>query len=464
MTKGGRYDKGKMGMTMNTKMLQSLDKRYLWHPFTDMWLWLADEPVVIDRGQGVYVYDTDGNRYIDGVSSLWCNVHGHNHKHINEAICAQVQKISHSTLLGLASGPSIELGRRLVEITPGSLERVFYSDSGATAVEIALKMAFQYWQLVGQERRQRFIALKQSYHGDTMGSVSVGGISAFHRIFGALTFDVDFVDGPEPYRFAGTAQACCENSLRCIKELLERRGREMAAIIVEPLVQGAAGIIVHPDGFLAGVSKLCKEYDLLLIVDEVATGFGRTGKMFACEYENVEPDLMCVAKGITGGYLPLAATLTSKRIFDAFAGGEGDGVTFYHGHTYTGNAVACAAAIANLEVFEQERTLEGLSEKIALIGRYLDEIAQLPYVGDVRQCGMMAGIELVAQKDSKSNFACERRIGTRLCQMMRRRGVMLRPLGDVIVLMPPLSIGLDVLDELLKVVAETLLETKHLTA
>ena len=432
--------------------LADRDKQYVWHPFTPMRLWLDSEPVVIERGEGAYLFDSDGKRYIDGVSSLWCNVHGHRHEHIDSAIRKHLGKIAHSTLLGLGSGPSIELAEELVKISPDGLAKVFYSDSGATAVEIAIKIAFQYWRNLGATRRRRFVALRQSYHGDTVGSISVGGIKTFHEIFGPLTFEADFAETPLPYRFDGSAEQCRDHCLADLKGILQRQEGEIAAIVVEPLVQGAAGMIVHPSGFLAGVRRLADKYDVLLIADEVATGFGRTGTMFACEQEQVSPDIMCVGKGLTGGYLPVAATLTSERVFEAFLAEPIRSTTFYHGHTYTGNALGCAAAVANLEVFEKERTIEGLTEKTELIGEHLAGIAKLEHVGDVRQKGMMAGIELVEDKERAESFAVERRIGARLCQRIRQRGLMLRPLQDVIVVMPPLAIEMDVLDELMATV------------
>jgi len=443
---------------MKTRDLQDWDKEHLWHPFTPMRLWLDDEPLVIERGEGVNLYDTDGNRYIDGVSSLWCNIHGHCHPHINAAVCRQLDKIAHTTMLGLASESSAVLARKLVEVVPQGLTRVFYSDNGSTAVEIAIKMAFQYWRNLEIDGRDLFIAMKQSYHGDTIGSVSVGGISIFHQIFGPLTFAAKFCDNPAPYRFAGTADECREHCLVQMEGLLEEQAGKVAAIVVEPLVQGAAGLIVHPNGFLRGVKDLADKYDTLLIVDEVATGFGRTGTMFACEQEEVHPDIFCIAKGLTGGYLPLAATLTSEKVFEAFLKEPWIYTTLYHGHTYTGNPLGCAAAIASLEVFEREGTLEGLPDRISLIDKYLEKIAELDFVGDVRRCGMMVGIELVVDKAGKKGFDPTKRIGAKLCQLMRNKGVILRPLGDVIVIMPPLAIPIVALEELLGIVEQSIRE------
>jgi len=443
-------------MHKTTQRLIELDKKYLWHPFTQMADWLAGEPVIIERGEGYYLMDTEGRRYIDGVSSLWCNVHGHSVRMIDEAIRRQLDEIAHSTLLGLGQSRSIELAERLIRIAPPGLAKVFYSDSGATAVEIALKMAYQYWHNRGDKLRTRFIALRESYHGDTVGSVSVGGMELFHGIYKPLLFETLFAPTPHPYRFNGTPQQCAQHSLDAMETLLKDNAGTIAGIILEPKVQGAAGMIVHPDGFLKGVEALARKYDVLLIVDEVATGFGRTGKMFACEHEDVRPDLMCVAKGISGGYLPLAATLTTQAIFDAFLGRVEDFKTFYHGHTYTGNALACAAGLASLDLFEKNHVLNKMSEKTDLIFVALEDIRALPFVGDVRQCGMMAGIELVKNKTTKESFEYKHTLGAKLCSAMRPKGVMLRPLGDVIVLMPAPAMDRMTLTKLLAVVCDSI--------
>ena len=442
-------------MNKTTEKLISLDKQYLWHPFTQMKVWLDAEPVVIESGDGFYLIDTEGNRYIDGVSSLWCNVHGHRVKKIDDAIRNQLDKIAHSTLLGLAQTKSIELAEKLLKIAPQNLQKVFYSDSGATSVEIALKIAYQYWRN-GGIKRDKFIALGQSYHGDTIGSVSVGGMELFRSIFKPMLFETFFAPSPFPYRFDGSAEECRQFSLDKIEELLKKHSDDIAAIIVEPLVQGAAGMIIHPKGFLKAVSELTKKHNVLLITDEVATGFGRTGKMFACENEKVQPDIMCLAKGITGGYLPLAATLTTQKIFDAFLGEPEEFKTFFHGHTYTGNALACTAAIANLELFEENKIIESLPAKVDLIADYLKKMSQLPFIGDVRHCGLMAGIEIVKNKETKESFDYEKLIGAKLCAAMRTKGAMTRPLSDVIVLMPPVAIDIETLRKLLDIACDTI--------
>jgi adenosylmethionine---8-amino-7-oxononanoate aminotransferase len=410
--------------------LVAADRAHLWHPFTQQRGWAEEDPLIVERAEGTHLIDVHGRRYIDGVSSLWCNVHGHAHPRIDAAVRAQLDSVSHSTLLGLSHRPAIELARRLVEIAPPGLTRVFYSDSGSTATEIALKMAFQYWRQRG-EQRDRFVALGMAYHGDTVGSVSVGGIALFHSMYYPLLFDTLKA---EP------------GDLAAMEALLRDHAGQVAAVIMEPLVQGAAGMLVHPEGYLRGVRELCDRYGVLLILDEVATGFGRTGRMFACEHEHVAPDLMCVAKGITGGYLPLAATLATERIYEGFLGEFEEFRTFFHGHTYTGNPLACAAALASLDVFREERTLETLQPKIDLLWSLLQPLAAHPAVREVRRVGFMVGIELEEQPLTA-------RMGHRVTLEARRRGAIIRPLGDVVILMPPLAISADDLTRLVSITA-----------
>lgn len=439
-----------------TELLRQSDKKNIWHPFTQMKVWNANDNIIIDKGEGFYLIDTQGNRYIDGVSSLWCNVHGHRVKKIDDAIKQQLEKIAHSTLLGLGQTKSIELGEKLIQIAPKGLTKVFYSDAGATAVEIALKMAYQYYYNTGQPHRKKFIALSDSYHGDTIGSVSVGGISTFHKIFAPLLFETFFVPCPNQYRANCSSLELIQKTISQIENFLKQNSGQIAAVIIEPLVQGAAGIIVHPKGFLKALRDLTYKYDVLLIVDEVATGFGRTGKMFACEHENVSPDLMTMAKGITAGYLPLAATLATEKIYESFLGEISQLKTFFHGHTYTGNALACAAAIANLELFEENKIIEKMPPKIDLLDKYLNNIATMDLVGNTRQCGLMAGIEIVKDKATKQSFDYHFTIGAKLCEKMRAKGLMLRPLGDVLVIMPPVGIDIDILDKMLDTIQHTI--------
>jgi len=412
------------------------DRRFLWHPFTQQRGWEAADPLVIERAEGTDLIDIDGRRYIDGVSSLWCNVHGHRHPAIDVALRDQLDRVAHTTMLGLSHPPAIRLARRLVELAPPGLARVFYSDNGSTAAEVALKMAFQYWRQRGGDdaRKTRFVSLRGAYHGDTIGSVSVGGIDLFHSLYRPLLFD-SLKAEPGDAGDLGRVLAAHEG--------------ELAAVIVEPLVQGAAGMLVHPDGYLRSVRELCDRYGALLICDEVAVGFGRTGRMFACEHEGVAPDLLCLAKGISGGYLPLAATLTTERVYEGFLGEHEELRTFFHGHTYSGNPLACAAALASLEVFERERTLERLQPKIALLERLLAAVRELDDVAAVRQRGFICGIEL-------RPLPLGARAGQRVALEARRRGAIVRPLDDVVVLMPPLAISDADLTRLVEIIAEAI--------
>jgi adenosylmethionine---8-amino-7-oxononanoate aminotransferase len=421
-----------------TAELVAADRRHVWHPFTQQQDWCEQEsPIVIDHAEGTNLYDTDGNAYIDGVASLWCNVHGHRHPSIDAAIKAQLARVAHSSMLGLSHEPAIELAERLVAIAPAGLTRVFYSDSGSTAVEIALKMAFQWWAQSGEPERTGFICLENAYHGDTLGAVSVGGIELFHSLYRPLLFN------------AWQARAGDGDQLA---DLLERHSSEVAAVVVEPLVQGAAGMLMQPDGYLRRVRELCDLHGVLLICDEVATGFGRTGRMFACEHEDVTPDLLCVGKGITGGYLPLAATLATERVYGGFLGAFEDYRTFFHGHTYTGNPLACAAGVATLEIFEREHTLERLPPKIELLARMLElRVAGLPGVAEVRRRGFMVGIEL-------AEHPTQRRMGHQVTLAARRRGAIIRPLGDVVVLMPALAIDESDLRRLVAITAGAIAE------
>ncbi|MFP6769944.1 MAG: adenosylmethionine--8-amino-7-oxononanoate transaminase [Planctomycetaceae bacterium] len=416
------------------------DHRYVWHPFTPMQAYALESPPVIVGGEGFELIDETGARYLDGVSSLWCNVHGHRVPEIDQAIRDQLDRIAHSTLLGLGGGPSIELARRLVEITPAGLEHVFFSDSGATAVEVALKVAWQYQrQRDGRSgSRDLFVGLTGGYHGDTIGAVSLGNIDLFHAVYGPLLFQTMTV--PSPVAFHRPAGTTAEQWLLFCEEELERVLRanhdRIAAVVIEPLVQGAAGILVHPPGYLKRLRELTRELGLLLIADEVAVGFGRTGTMFACEQEEVKPDLLCLAKGLSGGYLPLAATLATEEIYGAFLGEPHEGRTFFHGHTYTGNALGCAAALASLDLLETRDVLGNVGKIAGVLSDRLAALVDHPHVGEIRHKGLMVGIELVADRVGNQAFPVERRTGHLVTLAARRRGVVLRPLGDVVVLMP----------------------------
>ncbi|PIC69877.1 adenosylmethionine--8-amino-7-oxononanoate transaminase [Sporosarcina sp. P16b] len=435
---------------MEANQLLEKSKQYMWLPFTQMSDYEKD-PLIIASGEGVTVTDIHGKTYLDGYSSLWLNVHGHRKKELDNAIQTQLQSIAHSTLLGAANIPSILLAEKLVELVPEKLTRVFYSDSGATAVEIAVKMAYQYWQNKGLEKKTRFVTVSNGYHGDTVGTMSVGSIELYHKVYTSLLFDALVIPFPSVYRHpSGDANTVRDESLRQLRLLFEERHEEIAGMVLEPMIQGAGGMNTMPAGYLKGVEKLCKEFNVLLIVDEVATGFGRTGKMFAVEHEDIEPDLMTVAKGLTGGYLPVAATFATEEIYNAFYGEYEEMKTFFHGHSYTGNQLGCAVALANLEIFEKEQLVKQAEEKAALLKELLVNIQQLPHVGDVRQCGLMCGIEIVKDKHTKESFPLESRVAYRATLKMRELGLLTRPLGDVIVLMPPLATSTTQLTEMVK--------------
>ncbi len=432
--------------------LIEVDRNHIWHPFTQMKDWVEkEEIIIIEKGEGCYLYDVYGRKFLDGVSSLWVNVHGHRKKEIDEAIKKQLDKIAHSTLLGLANVPSIELAEKLIEITPEGLNKVFYSDNGSTAMEIAMKIAYQYYQQIGKTSKKKIISFVNAYHGDTIGSVSVGGIDLFHKIYKPLLFETIKVPYPYCYRcpYGKEPDTCNMECLAKAQETIREHRDDAVAVVIEPRVQGAAGMITAPDGFLKGVAEAAKENDILLITDEVATGFGRTGKMFAVEHEDVKPDIMAVAKGISGGYLPIAATLTTDEVYEGFYADYGEKKTFFHGHTYTGNPLAAAASIANIELFEKEKTLEKLQPKIEHLSRRLEEFRQLEHVGDIRQAGFMVGIELVKDRKTKEDYPYELRMGHRVIVEARKHGIIIRPLGNVIVLMPPLCISIEELDMLL---------------
>ncbi len=440
--------------------IEKLDKEFVWHPFTQMLNWENEQNIVIERGEGVYLYDIRGNRYIDGVSSLWVNIFGHNNRELNEAIKEQVDKISHSTLLGLANVPSAILAQKLIEIAPKNLKKVFYSDSGSTSVEIALKVAFQYFKQKGAKfkNKKKIIAATSAYHGDTLGSVSVGGIEMFHSIYKPLLFDTIRITYPYCYRCPFNLKyPDCE--LHCAKEaekVIGFHADEACALIIEPMIQGASGMITMPVGYMKKIEKACKDNDVLLILDEVATGFGRTGKMFAAFHEDIHPDIMCIAKGITGGYLPMAATLFTKEIYEGFLGNYEDNKTFFHGHTYTGNQLAAAAAVKSAELFEKYDLLNKIKPLISHFNETLKDFKLLNIVGDIRNIGLMAGIELVKDGNTKETFAQKERIGHKVILKARDMGVIIRPLGDVIVIMPPLIIDRQTLDTLLSVVYDSI--------
>jgi adenosylmethionine---8-amino-7-oxononanoate aminotransferase len=452
-------------MTSDYDRLKQLDHNYLWHPFTQMQEWLGEEPCIIVEGDGHYLIDVNGRRYLDGVSSLWCNIHGHRKKELDDAIRAQLDRISHSTFLGLSHVPGIQLAQKLIEVAPQGLQRVFYSDSGATAVEVALKMAVQYWQLKGETNRTLIATLAESYHGDTVGSMSIGYSETFHRYHKSLLFPVLRITPPHVFRYyqGKNDKSALEAAIAEAERKLTVNKNSLAALVMEPLMQGAAGMWAQPVAYLQALNEICKRNRIPFVLDEVATGFGRTGRMFGCEHAGVTPDILCLAKGITGGYLPLAATLTSEEVFAAFLGEYKDFKTFFHGHTYTGNPLGCAAALANLELFQREKIVEKMQPAIAYLHkRLVEEFLPMSHVSDVRQWGFMVGIELVQDKAVRKSYPPEQRIGLRVIREARKRNVMIRPLRDIIILMPPLSITdvelallLDTVRDCIRTVTET---------
>jgi adenosylmethionine-8-amino-7-oxononanoate aminotransferase len=433
---------------MHDDDLASFDCHHVWHAFTQMQEY---EPLLIERGEGCWLVDTEGRRYLDGSASMWCNVHGHRHPRLDAALAAQAAKVSHTTNLGLSNPTTVEFARRLVAVAPPGLEKVFFSADGSSAIEAALKMAFQYWLQADPPRpsRTKFIAIGEAYHGDTLGAIAVGGVDRFTAMFAPLTFEAIRLPSPGgPCPHSGRPAPSLDESLAALDRLLEGHRDTIAALVMEPLVQMAAGIYVHPTGFLRGVRELTARHDVLLILDEVATGFGRTGTMFACEQEGVTPDLLCLAKGLTAGYLPMAATLATARVWNAFLGTHADRKTFFHGHTYGGNPLAAAVGIASLDVFRDERVLESLPPKIARLREHAARLARLDHVGAVRQCGLVAGLDLVADKAAGTPYPWQEKRGTLACLAARKHGALLRQLGDTVVLMPPLSISLDEIDHL----------------
>lgn len=430
--------------------------------------WEQEEPLIIERGKGSYLIDTEGKKYLDGTSSIWVNLHGHRHPVLDRALKKQLDKIAHSTFLGLSNPPAVELARELIRIAPKGLARVFYSDNGSTAVEVALKMAVQYWQQRRPEAgpKNTFLHLKLAYHGDTIGAVSVGNIELFHARFKPLLFSTLEAEPPYCYRcpLKLTYPSCKMACIDPIEQMLKNRHRELAGFIIEPLMQAAAGMIPQPVGYLKRIRDLCTKYDVLLIADEVATGFGRTGRMFACEHEGVTPDLMAISKGLTGGYMPLAATLTTDEIYQGFLGTYDEFKTFFHGHSFTGNPLGCSVALANLQIFRRKKTLSRLSSKIKLLLRRLKPMADMPNVGDIRQSGFMVGIELVKDKRTKDRYPLEERVGHKVAMEARRRGLLLRPIGNVMILIPPLSTSLPELRRMVKILHASIETVTHLSA
>lgn len=431
----------------NAAELADWDRQHHWHAFTQM---AEYQSLVIERAEGVWLYDTDGRQILDGVSSMWCNLLGHRHPQIDAAVREQLDRVAHNTSLGMGNTTTAKLAKRLADLAPGDLQHAFLASDGSSAIEVALKMAFQYWQQCDSPRleKTKYLALGEAYHGDTIGSASVGGIARFHALFSPLLFDVIRVPSPDRHQGA-------QFYLDQLELILADRHEEIAAMVLEPLVQAAAGIALHPPGYLAGVRELTRRYDVLLIADEIVTGFGRTGRMFACEAEDVVPDFLCLGKSITGGYLPLSATITHPDIYAVFLGTAISGRALMHGHTYAGNPLGAAAALATLEILEQDKILEKLPAKFEILADILVGIAKHPRVAETRQLGLIGAVELTPSDNPIERYPPELRIAYQVCDETLNRGVWLRPLGDVLVIMPPLSIS----DEELQLLGNVLLES-----
>ncbi len=433
------------------------DQHNYWHAFTQMGEY---DSLVIDRAEGVWLYDIEGHRYLDGVSSMWCNLLGHGHPRINRAIRQQLDQVAHSTSLGMGNRPAATLAKRLADLTPGDLQHVFFGSDGSSATEVALKMAFQYWLQCDEPcpQKTKYLALGDAYHGDTLGSASVGGIARFHEIFEPLLFDVIRLDAPDPRSLPDDVPGSQATNyfLGQLEAVLAEHHQQIAAFILEPMIQAAAGMIFHPPGYLRGVRELTKKYDVLLITDEIVTGFGRTGRMFACEHEEVVADIMCLGKSITGGYLPLSAAVTHPEIYTAFLGDAASGRSFLHGHTYGGNQLAAAAALATIDLIEEGEIVQQIGARAGQLKKWLDRLAEHRHVGETRQHGMIAAVELTASPQRVEPYPAELRVAARICREALRREVWIRPLRDTLVIMPPLSITDDELDFLGTVLLESI--------
>ncbi len=433
-----------------TDVVHALDRRHVWHPFTQMHEYFSSPPLAIASGQGGWLTDTEGRRYLDGNASIWTNVHGHNDPDLNRALVAQLDRVAHSTMLGLTHPVGAELAAELATLAPGDLNRVFFSDNGSNSVEIALKLSFQFWQLTGRPEKREVIGMAGAYHGDTFGTMAVGDSGPFHERFRSWGFGARHFPAPRCSEWNGRVRfADASESLDALRRLLAEQTGRTACLILEPSVQGAAGMRLQPPGFVREVAELCRTYDVHLILDEVFVAFGRVGPMLVCAEEDVVPDFLCLAKGLTAGYLPLAATLVRDPIFAAFLGSYESRRAFFHGHTFTGNPLAAAVALENIRKLRPLIADGVVRARAAHFGRLLDQaFSRHPHVRDVRQRGLTAALDLAPSRDGRDEFPVEQRMGLRVCLRAREHGLLLRPLGDSLLLVPPLCLTADELGEL----------------
>lgn len=448
-----------MSKEKHQQYIKSVSKN-LWLPFTQMSDFDKD-PLVIEKGEGLYLYDLEGKSYFDAFSSVWLNPLGHGISSIKEAISSQFEKLEHSTLLGMSNVPATELAEKLIQLTPANLSRVYYSDSGATSVEIGIKIAYQYWQNLGKKKKTEFIAMKNGYHGDTVGAISVGGIDLFHQVYAPLMFKSHKVPYPYPYRFEGSEEECSAASLKALEKLLKKRAHKIACLTIEPEMQGAGGMIRMPGNFLKEVELLCRKYQVLLLCDEVATGFGRTGQLFAVDHHQIKPDILTAGKMLTGGTLPVAVTLLSEEIYQAFYGDYGEFKAFYHGHSYTGNPLGCAAALQTLKLYEEQSVLAHMASTENAIEDSLEAIRQNTHIGEVRRLGYMCGMEVVKDKKTKTAWPITDRKAYKISLRLREKGVLTRPMGDVLVYLPPLVTDASTHQVILKKYLEAIEEEFH---
>lgn len=438
---------------MTKEEILKFDREHVWHPCTQQKDHETLPPIPIDRGEGACLIDVDGNRYIDGVSSWWVNLFGHNHPRLNRALSDQAGRIAHHIFAGFTHEPAVELSRRLCRLAPGALNKVFFADNGSSAVEVALKMSFQYWQQSGISQKTRFVSISDAYHGETLGALSVSGCDLYRQVYRPILLDGFQVQGPDCFRcpYGQHRDSCSAECFAAMEELVAREHEQIAGIIIEPLIQCAAGMRFYPPAYLKKLRALCDAYAVHYIADEIAVGFGRTGRLFANEHAGVSPDMLCLSKGITGGYLPLSVTLTTDEIYQAFYDDYATMKAFLHSHSYTGNPLACAVAIEVLNIFEDERILDTLKPRMALLAEQAERFEALPHVGEFRQCGMVAAVEMVREKDGRIAYPWQERRGLEVYKKALGRGALLRPLGNVVYFMPPLNIPMEDLQKLVDI-------------